>query len=340
MEKGKITLGQIAKKVGVSKTVVSAVINKKENKKIFVSEKKKKEILELVSKYNYYPRKSARELATGRTNTIGVILHRLTPFFSLLLEELQKEAFKKELEITPYITEGIEEKEEEFLMMMSDGRVDGVITTAFVKGSQERYKKFSSPPYNLKILTMTPSLGNIPSVHFDEKKAGRLAAEYLVKIGCRKLCCYGEDEKSERFKDFIEYAKNKNLPFVAIGGKNFKPYFQDGVKFAEKFLSQRELPDGVFAFNDIVAAGLLSELIKNGIKVPDKVSIISCDNTEVCLYTTPQLTSIDTKIKKGAEKAISMFIEMVEGRLRRKKIVIEPEIVVRDSTRAKYPGVL
>ncbi|MCD6408090.1 LacI family DNA-binding transcriptional regulator [bacterium] len=335
MEKEKITLGQIAKKVGVSKTVVSAVLNKKENKKIFVSEEKKKKILELVSKYHYYPRKSAKELATGKTNTIGVILHRLTPFFSLLLEELQKEAFKRELEITPYITEGIDEKEEEFLRMMRDGRVDGVIITAFVEGSRERCRKFSSPPYNLKILTITVPVKNIPSVRFDGVKAGKLAAEHLIETGCRRLCFYGGDGKCERLKGFIEYIKKKKLSDpVVITDKNFRGYFPDGVKYAKKFLSLKKLPDGVFVYNDLVAAGLLSELIKNGIKVPDEVSIISCDNTEVCLYTNPKLTSINSHPSLLAKIALEKMLLFIDG----KKIEplhtkVEPHLVIRDSTR-------
>ena len=96
----KLSIGEIARKVGVSKAVVSAVLNRKENQRIFVSEEKRKKILELAKDIKYFPRKSAKELVTGQTNTIGVIIQRFTPYFSNLVEELQKNAFKT---LTPQI---------------------------------------------------------------------------------------------------------------------------------------------------------------------------------------------------------------------------------------------
>ena len=295
--KKKMTITEMAKKAGVSKTVISAICNNKDNQKIFVSGKKKREILDLIEKYGYRPRKSARELASQKTNTIGLIFHRLTPYFSLLVEELQRQAFEKELEIMPYITEGDAEREEEYLSLMRDGRVDGIIIAAFTEGSPARYTKFSSPPDNFKILTISPPVENIPSVHFNEEKAGELAAAHLIAGGCRKLCFFGGDEESGRGKSFLSYIEQRKLPppLIFTGGE-FIAYFPEGKRLAREFLDLRELPDGVFAYNDLLAIALLSELSEKGMRCPGDMAIVSCDNTEICLYPYPALTGIDTNV--------------------------------------------
>jgi len=327
--KKKLTIGEIAKKVGVSKAVVSAVLNRKENQRIFVSEEKKKKILELAKDIKYFPRKSAKELVTGQTNTIGVIIQRFTPYFSNLVEELQKIAFKKGYEIVLYLTENIPEKEEEFLNLMLDGRVDGIIVTSFTEGSEKRYKKYSE---YLKILTMTEKIDNIPSVHFDEKKAGEIAAEYLIKTGCKKLCIAGGGKDFGRVRGFIEYCRKKGKEVSLLIEEKFSGYYEDGIKLAKKLFEMKELPEGIFAFNDLIGVALISEIKEKGLKIPEDISIISCDNTEICLYTEPKLTSIDTKFKERAEKAIENFIKIKKGE-KVEDVVIQPEIIIRGTTK-------
>ncbi|MCM8805323.1 MAG: LacI family transcriptional regulator [Candidatus Omnitrophica bacterium] len=329
-----MTLRDIAKQVGVSKTVVSAVLNKKDNQKIFVSEEKKKKILELSKKLGFFPRKSARELITGRTNTIGVIAQLLTPYFSSLVEQLQKASFSKGYDIILYLTEGIPEKEEQFLETMADGRVDAVIITGFTEGSEVRYKKFSMPPYNLKILNMTQPIDGLVSVHFDEVKAGRIAAEYLIKTGCKKLCIVGGDLNFGRCQGFIKRANELGFKVETIVEKPFSGYYDDGLKFAKKILRMKNLPDGIFAFNDLVGSALISEFVENGIKIPEEISVISCDNTDVCLYTNPLMTSIDTRLRQRAKIAIDTLLKILENKkIEKSVILIEPELVLRKTTK-------
>jgi len=330
----KFTIKDIAKKAGVSHTVVSIILNKKENERVFVSEKKKEEILELIERYGYIPRKSARDLASQRTNTIGLIFQRLTPYFSSLVEELQKQAFKKGLEIMPYITEGYPEREEGYLNLMRDGRVDGVITTAFVEGSPARYLKFSSFPYNLKIVTIGPPVENIPSIYFDEEEAGRIAASHLTEIGCKRLCFFGGVRESGRAEGFVKF-KEERLPSpLVFTGEKFVGYFHEGEKLAKEFFKLKELPDGVFASNDLLAVALLSEVLKRGLKIPENLAIMGCDNTEVCLHSYPGLTSIDVNISLTAQIALEKLIDFINGKeVKPLHTTIPIKLVERESTK-------
>jgi len=212
---------------------------------------------------------------------------------------------------------------------MLDGRTDGVIVTSFTEGSEERYKKYSK---YLKILTMTEKIDNITSVHFNEKKAGEIAGEHLMKAGCKRLCVAGGWKNCGRVRGFIEYCRKKGKEVSLLIEEKFSGYYEDGIKLAKKLFEMRELPDGIFVFNDLIGVALISEIKEKGVKIPEDVSIISCDNTEICLYTEPKLTSIDTKFKERAEKAIENFIKVAKGETV-KDVIVQPEIIIRGTTK-------
>ncbi|MGB9642241.1 MAG: LacI family DNA-binding transcriptional regulator [Candidatus Ratteibacteria bacterium] len=299
-----------------------------------LAKRKRKKILELSKRLGFLPRKSAKELITGKTNTIGVIAQLLTPYFSNLIEQLQKASFSKGYDIVLYLTEGIPEKEEQFLETMVDGRVDAVIITGFTEGSEMRCKKFSMPPYNLRILNMTQPIDGLINVHFDEMKAGKIAAEYFMKTGCQKLCIVGGNPNFGRCRGFISFANENGLNVEMMFDAPFSGYYEDGLKFARKILKMKSLPDGVFAFNDVVGVGLISEFVENGIKIPEDISIISCDNTQVCLYTNPSMSSIETKLKQRAKIAIDILHEKLENEKPKKNtFLLEPELILRKSTK-------
>ncbi len=328
-----VTMRDIAKEAGVTHSVVSAVVNNRENSRIFVSKKTKEKILQLVDQYGYVPRKTALAFASGKTNNIGIIVHQLTPYFSRLLEALSEEASAFGFEILPYILGDNEEKEEECFNLMRDGRVDGIIATAFTVNSDCRYRKYSSEPYNLKIVTISPPVENVPSVYLDEKRAGELAAEHLVSIGCRRLCIFGGTPETLRMKGFVEYVRKKGLPEPITETSAGFMDLAKGEFFARKLLTSRNRPDGVFAYNDLVGVSLIKECIRTGVKVPDEIAIVGCDNTEVCLHTYPQLTSIDTNLFLASRLSFAKLMDVLdekEGIELHTKIQVS--LVVREST--------
>lgn len=329
------TIGFIADKAGVSKRVVSVVVNGIENKKIFVSQEKKRQILDLVEEYGYVPRKYARDLAGRKTDTVALIFHRLTPYFANLLEILQDEAYASGLEVMPYITKGSPEREESFLEQMRDGRVDGIIVSSSVEGSSGRLKKYSSPPYNLKIVAISGRrVKGVPTVNFDEIEAGRLAAEHLIGSGREKLCFFGGRADYPRAEGFREYAlaETGQEPLIFTGETTCE-FFAEAQTLAQKFAVLENLPEGIFASNDLIGAALAGELLRHGVKIPEDVSVVGCDNTEVCLYACPPLSSIDTNCREIAKIALAELRALIEGREERDSHkIVRPSLAARESS--------
>ena len=151
----------------------------------------------------------------------------------------------------------------------------------------------------------------------------------------------GERKNPGEGKVFYVIIEQRKLPppLIFTGGE-YLSYFPEGKRLAGEFLDLRELPDGVFVYNDLLAVALFSELSEKGIRCPDDIAIVSCDNTEICLYPYPALTSIDINVSSVAKIALEKMIDFIKGE------PIEPlhtkaavKLVVRGSTkRLKKPA--
>lgn len=310
-------MATIAKIAGVTKPVVYTVLNNREGKGIFASQKTKEKILKIAHELGYVAPKSAKELFSGTSDNIGVIFHDLSHPFAELVSCLQQEANRQNLDITPYLTNGDPQMEEHYLNLTRDGRVDGVLAMSGIEGSVERYRRFAQPPYNLKILRYGEPTPGIFSIHFDEEDAGRQAARHLIEAGCKRLAFFGGCKNYARAKGFTRYLKEKGetAPLLFTGDKSHCAlFFPTGKVLAQEFLNLRKLPDGVFASNDLLGIALLSEALKKGLKVPEDMAIIGCDDTEICLYVKPALSSIDIEISLTAKEAIKKIRAIIKGK--------------------------
>jgi len=176
-----------------------------------------------------------------------------------------------------------------------------------------------------------------------------LAAKHLIEVGCKNFAFFGGDENLIqsggeknflRAKGFVNYLLQKGCRKpVIFSGSGFAQFFNDGKILAQEFLRLKNIPDGIFASNDLLAIALFYELEAHGLKVPEDVAIIGCDNTEICLYTYPNLTSIDINIPVTAQKLISVLKDMIDGKKPiRRQTTVPVSIVVRESTKRQGGG--
>jgi len=164
-----------------------------------------------------------------------------------------------------------------------------------------------------------------------------LAARHLTECGCRRLACFGGNKDSARIRGFVPYLKEKGFPspLIFTGEPNAWSYLT-AKTLAQKFLKLKNLPDGVFAANDLFAVALLTEALRKGLKVPEDIAIMGCDNIECDLYTIPTLTSIDTNIALMAKTAIEKIEKIIRGEHPEPFHTSLPvSLVVRESTKRR-----
>jgi len=324
----------VASRAGVSPAAVSVVLNHKENCGIFVSEVTRKRILKVIAETGYVPRKSARDLFTRKTNVIGVICHRLTPFFAEFLSHIQQVATEKNLEIIPYLTNGQPELEEKYLQQVLDGRVDGLIALARTGGSRSRYLRYSRAPYHLHIVYYGASIPGIPTFHFNEKQAGELAFQHLYEIGCRRLAVLGGCVKDTRIQSFLQAAASAGVKVICPASHYWVGYLQEAAAAARQLLEKSSPVDGVFCYNDLVGLAFLGVAQQKGIRIPEDIAVITCDNTELTSYTQPPLSSIDVNFPLLARTAIEKVCGLIQGKKEKfSHTDIPVKLLVRESTR-------
>jgi DNA-binding LacI/PurR family transcriptional regulator len=308
-------MAQIAELAGVSKPVVYTVLNKREGNGIHVGQKTKERILAISKKMGYVAPKSAKELFSGFSDTIAVLTQTISPQSASLVEYLQQKAFENNLDIIPFITMGDPELEENYLKLMLDGRVDGVIAISSTEGSIERFKKYSSAPNNLKIVFIDDFFPDLSCIQFNKQQAVELAVGHFHKIGCRKIAFGGIYQDHPLQKYFITTAEKYGMhPISIIEGNLEVSTSVRSQQIAERVLEAR--PDAVLASNDLLAVCILNKAATAGVSIPDELSVMGVGDIEIAEYSTPPLSTVHVDFEAIAEHAFNIMQTAIRGNLK------------------------
>ncbi len=173
----------------------------------------------------------------------------------------------------------------------------------------------------------------------DNRAGGRLATQHLIELGHVRIghvTGAGElgisDERLAGYRDALTAARiEPDFDLVAEGG-----FTEEGGHDAARALLD-DHPDltAIFAANDLSALGVLNAVAESGRSVPDDVSVVGFDDLRLAAYTSPPLTTVRQPGAEIARLATEILIGLTEGKpAERMRHLLEPELVVRASTRA------
>jgi len=197
---------------------------------------------------------------------------------------------------------------------------------------------------NRVVILGAPSEGSpkdVPSVFSDHETGGELAANYLIKLGHRRLAYCGDwNEQRSRTRGYelaIAKARRDGLDITStIIDAAMRAEWEQSPTRAANFLRRPGAPTGIMAWNDREASDLLTILTQAGVRVPEDVSVIGYDNIEDSNWTLPPLTTMDA----GIPRMIRAAVEVLTGAIPTQKslsVMILPTLVIRNST-APPPG--
>jgi LacI family transcriptional regulator len=177
----------------------------------------------------------------------------------------------------------------------------------------------------------------IPTAAPNDRQAGRLAAEHLLSLGHRRVAqLAGAPDISSfegRANGFREAVVASGHELVETGDVAVEPSVPEGRRLAEYILKQSGLPTGVFAHNDLMALGLLTALRDHGLRCPDDLSVIGCDDLPFTAYTTPPLTTVNLPGYQLGRIAAEMLVTMAEDPTHKpSNLTVTPTVTVRSST--------
>jgi LacI family transcriptional regulator len=216
-------------------------------------------------------------------------------------------------------------------------RVGGVIfMTPSVNEELLRSITDSATPFVL--LDSHRDLSDAYIVRMDEYEAGRLAGRHFAELGHRNCFCitgpWDLDESQQRLKGFRDTLARYS---IELDERHiFKGDFESGSgQAAARFIIEKKLAvTALWAQNDLMAIGAMRELKRNGIRIPEEISIMGMDNTAQSASCNPRLTTIDQPVREMATKAMEMLLEIWDGKTDgRKEVIFRPKLIVRNSTR-------
>lgn len=336
MKKSKVSLKDIAKKVGVSTATVSYVLSKDKESKVSVTvaEKVKKAAKEL----NYQPNQIAKSLKMGKTFTIGLIVADISnPFFAHIARIIEDEAAKLDYTVIFGSSDERAEKSWQLIRFLSNRQVDGFII-APTEGSEEQIMYLKD--HDIPFVLIDRNFPSIPSnyVGINNFKAAHKAVTRLISSGNEKIgiLAYSTslNHMRQRVAGYKRALEDKGLPInegwiKEIDYSNAKEQVTSAI---DEMLLGRERVKGIFFATNTLAVYGLKYIDELNYRIPRDVAIVSFDEGEAFDFFYCPLTHIKQPLKEMGEKAVKLLIKNIEEPERRvEELCLEEEFVIRKS---------
>jgi len=331
-----ITIKKIAKLAGVSHITVSRVVNGEK----YVKEETKNKILKIIKKYDYEPNYFAIGLKTKKSKTIGLIVGDIeNPYYARLAKGVINVCESSNYNVIVCNSQYDSELSEKYLSMLLSKGVDGLIISN-IDLNIETVKNLRKKQIPLVFTNIKYDLPDLNYIKADDYLGGKLAAEYLVKSGHRKIYflrppnVYGSQERIDAFKDTM--TKNK----IYFDDSYFSDHIfneDDSYIATKKFISKQKDFTAIIAGNDFIAMGAVEAVFDLGLKVPDDLSIIGYDNLKFTKIMRVPLTTIKQPKYLFGRLAAERVIELLKSPdkiIKKNGIVIKPELVERMSCKS------
>lgn len=329
-----ITQKYIAEKLNLSRvTVTRALLNDPR-----IAESTRNKVQEFATKHGYVPNFVGRNLASKRSNTIGLSLPKINhSFFANVTEAIFKECKEKGYNVIPMISFENHEQESENLKTLLSMQIDGIIANISVDTRETKvYEMIRTRKIPIVFFDRVIDNGHFDVVILDDEKSGYNAVMHAVQNGYKKfahLAGYSHINIGyQRLKGFKNALIDSGIPvrdeWIIQGGFDQK----DGYNGAMKLLQASDRPDFIFAFNDIVAKGVYEAAAELDISIPEQLGVIGFGNLELGTLLNPTLTTIDIPIEKLAGTTVKQLINKIKDpKCEKTKKVIKTQIVVRRS---------
>ena len=329
------TIYDIASEAGVSIATVSRVLRGESS----VSEKTRIKVEETIARRNYRPSSIARGLTSKVTHSLGIVLPKLlNPHYAMIFTGAQEEARKNGCTVSLFPWASLHTSAYDPALMLADRRLDGVIVcveylppdqTEQLLSSLRELRKFMP----VVLIGCVPPEYDFPAIINNNAALMREIVAYLVSLGHERIAFIGgvqEDTDALRrdvgYEDGLRQAK---LPYIASYRVYGKATPEEGKKALDSILGHLKKeywPTAVIALNDLVAMGCQLSAREHGLRLPQDLSVVGCDDLFCAPYLTPPLTSVNPHQQKMGARAVQMLLN---GENTREES--DWEMVIRDS---------
>lgn len=302
-----------------------------------VGEELRQSILTLAEEMGYRPNQIARSLVTNRTMSIGLIVPDNTnPFFAQIARGFEDAAYA--LDYNVFLVNTVEDPVRECAVLDSlwQKDVDGVMwCSARVAAAELEMQITRFPAVVLLNRDLEPLPLNATTINVNDYRGAGLAVRYLLAQGRRRIALLNGPQHSisaqRRLAGYRDTLNEAGMPPIPALEYCCLPDTESGYEAALELFHSHPTVDAVLAFNDLVAIGVMQACYTVGRRVPEDVAIIGFDDIPLATIIRPQLTTLHVDLQHIGELAMQQLQHLIEGTAEPSAIVIEPQLIVRDT---------
>jgi DNA-binding LacI/PurR family transcriptional regulator len=320
------TLEDVATRAGVSRALVSIVMRDVPG----ASEETRERVRRAADEIGYRPDQRARRLRQLRTKLIGVMFTAGQEFHADLVDGVYLAAEELGYDV---VLSGVTPHREESraVRTLIDDRCEGLVLI----GPQLPARQLGDLAARVPVVALARRTRGVDAVRSDDAAGASLAMDHLLDLGHRRILYLDGGRApgaAERRRGYRHAARAAQLPELTLPGGLTE---REGAAAASAMLESPELPTAIFAFNDRCALGVLDVLIRSGVAVPQRVSVVGFDDSPLAGMAHIDLTTVRQDSAGLARAAVERLVARLDdGSVDGAAVDItrEPTLIVRGST--------
>ncbi len=328
------TIGDVAKRAGVSTMTVSRVINNSG----YISHETRGRVERAIAELGYIPNTLARSLRFKQTKTIALVLTDITnPFFTTIARGVEDTASEQGFSVIFCNTDESQNEETEYLNVLLQKQVDGVLLVpADCSGESVSFLQERGTP--VVVLDRRVDGAHVDVVRGDSEQGGYQLARYLAQLGHTRIAIISGpqhvsttvDRLAGYHRAMVETGLNTNSNLVYYG-----QFTQNsGYQLAKEALAAKPRPTAIFAGNNFIAIGAFRALQEAGLRVPDDISMVTFDDLHDMLAMEPFLTVVSQPAYQMGQQATEVLLARLagEGPAESQEYVLPVQMIIRKSS--------
>lgn len=335
MSKSSVTIKDIAKLLGISKSTVSRALTEHSD----INAETRERVLAMAKKLDYQPNAIALNLKQQRTNTIGIIIpETVNRFFSKAVGGIQKVANLAGYNVVicqsyeSYVTE------KNIIKSLIASHVDGLlISVSHETDKTDHFDTLLQKNIPVVFFDRICETVNASQVFTDNYEISFEATEHLIAQGCKRIAIVAGPQhlfnSRKRLEGYLGALK-KNKMAVRENYIIHSDFRNENVEnYTRHLINSNPRPDAVIAINDMAAIEMMHIIKKNGLTIPEDIAVLGFNNEHVSKFIEPSLSTIDLPAYDMGSAAAEILLHQIKhGNNEPQRKLVKSRLIVREST--------